>query len=91
LSLLFDHCFFFQTQQQISIENNHSLATFGTLLEKSRAQAFCHCIQKILEEESPKSKIQELINQIDEVFELKPSKQHFSGVSIILEPLKFAA
>lgn len=25
LSLLFGHCFFFQTQQQINIENNHSL------------------------------------------------------------------
>lgn len=91
LSLLFDHCFFFQTQQQISIENNHSLATFGTLLEKNRAQAFCQFIQKLLEEESPKSRIQELVNQIDDVFEIKPSKQHLSGVSIILEPIRLAA
>jgi hypothetical protein len=90
LSLLFDHCFFFETQQQINIENNDSLATFGSLLEKTRAQALCHFIQELLDEESPKPKIQELVNLIDETFELKPSKQHFNGISILLEPIKMA-
>lgn len=88
LSLLFDHCFFFHKQQAFLLENNSSLATFGTLVERTRAEAFCHFIYQILEEDSPKAKLQELVDHLDEVFPLRSSKKHFSGVFIDFEMSK---
>jgi hypothetical protein len=91
LSLLFDHCFFFHEIQINFLKNNNSLATFGTLLEKTRSEAFCHFIRHILEDDSPKEKLQELVDHLDEIFPLRTSKKHFSGISINLDPKKKAA
>jgi len=81
LSLLFDHCFLFHVDQCDLLKQEQSLATFGSLVEKSRAQAFCHFIQKILEEESPKEKLKELVNSLDDLYPLRPSKKHMMGVA----------
>jgi hypothetical protein len=91
LSLLFDHCFFFHKQQALLLENHSSLATFGTLVERTRAEAFCHFIYQILEDDSPKAKLQELVDNLDEVFPLRSSKKHFSGVPIDFEIAKKTA
>jgi DDE superfamily endonuclease len=88
LSLLFDHCFFFHEHQQACIENRSPLATFGSLLEKNRAVAFHHFIDQILKEDSPKEKLKDLMEQLDDVFEIRLSKKHLSNVSIDLEPLR---
>lgn len=79
LSLLFDHCFFFHSEQKVLLENNSSLTTFGTLIEKVRAQALHEFIQTIVEDESPKKRLQEFANNIDFVFQLRKSKKHLSG------------
>lgn len=84
LSLLFDHCFFFHAIQTISLKNECSLATFGTLLERIRSEALCHFIRQILDDESPKAKLQELVDHLEEVFPLRSSKKHFSGTYIDL-------
>jgi hypothetical protein len=91
LSLLFDHCFFFHEKQILFLENQSSLATFGTLLERTRAEAFCHFIEQILEDDSPKAKLQELIDNLEEIIPLRNSKKHFSGVPIDFEPKKNVA
>ena len=90
LSLLFDHCFFFHKEQQSRIENQSPLATFGSLLEKTRGTAFCYLVKKIIEYESPKAKLQELVDQVDDVFELRPSSKHLNGVEINVRHLKIA-
>ena len=91
LSLLFDHCFFFYPQQQLNIEKQVSLATFGSLIEKAKIEAFYHFIEQILEEDSPKEKLKSLMDQIDDIFVLRPSKKHLNGVSIQLEPDRLVA
>ena len=82
LSLLFDHCFFFHEEQLFFLEKNRSLATFGTLLEKTKAQAICEVIHQILEDESPKKRLQEFVDILEDVFPLTPSKKHFSGSEV---------
>jgi hypothetical protein len=91
LSLLFDHCFLFDAEQSSRIDHAHSLATFGTLLEKNRAMALCHFIQEIIEDEEPKEKFKILVDNLDDIFPLRQSKKHLSGISIIMEPLHHAA
>jgi hypothetical protein len=91
LSLLFDHCFLFHTDQSSRIDHAHSLATFGTLLEKSRAMALCHFIQQIIEDNEPKEKLKTLIESLDDIFPLRQSKKHLSGISIKMEPMRHAA
>ncbi len=81
LILLFDHCFLFHVDQCDLLKQEQSLATFGSLVEKSRAQAFCHFIQQILEEESPKEKLKELVNSLDDLYPLRSSKKHMMGVA----------
>jgi len=91
LSLLFDHCFFFHEEQQSCIENRSPLATFGSLLEKTRANTFCRFVEDVIKHESPKSKLQELADQIDDVFELRPSNKHLNGGKIDVKQFKAAA
>jgi hypothetical protein len=86
LSLPFDHCFFFHQVQVLFLKNERSLATFGTLLERARSEAFCHFIRNIFEDISPKAKLQELVDNLESVFPLRTSKKYFSGVAIDLGP-----
>ena len=90
LSLLFDHCFFFHDEQQLRIKNRSPLATFGSLLEQTRAKTFCGFVEKIIKDESPKTKLQKLVDQIDDVFK-RPSSKHLSGVEIDVIHFKAAA
>lgn len=91
LSLLFDHCFLFYPQQQLNIEAKVSLATFGSLVEKAKIEAFYHFIEQLLEEDSPKDKLKNLIDQIGDVFVLRSSKKHLNGTSVPLEPDRLVA
>ena len=91
LSLLFDHCFFFYPQQQLNIEKQVSLATFGSLIEKAKIEAFYHFIEQILEEDSPKEKLKNLIEQVDDIFVLRPSKKHLNGIPVQFEPDRLVA
>jgi len=91
LSLLFDHCFLFHADQLKFLERQQPLATFGSLVEKSRAMAFCHLVQQILEDEAPKVKLQQLVDMIEEVYPLRPSKKHLNDLSQSLESTLNAA
>jgi hypothetical protein len=55
LSLLFDHCFFFHSAQIDFIENKLPLATLGSLVEKSRADAMCQLMREVINSEDPKN------------------------------------
>ena len=91
LSLLFDHCFLFHAEQTFFLENKCSLATFGTLVEKNRVSALLLFIEKILSEKNPKKKLQKLINNLDNIYPLRKSKKHFSGVNMKYMPTKLVA
>ena len=59
LSLLFDHCFLLHPEQSLSIKKQASLATFGSLLERSRMEAFIKFMQHFLEKEHPKKALED--------------------------------
>lgn len=80
LSLLFDHCFFFHSQQKHFIENKLPLATFGSLVERSRFDALCHLLKNILESPDPKQHLNELTSMADQIFGLRVSRKHMSGL-----------
>jgi hypothetical protein len=80
LSLLFDHCFLFHEDQRAFLEHQQPLATFGSLIEKTRVMALCDLIQQILEEESPKIKLQQLVDGLEELYPLRPSKKHMIDI-----------
>lgn len=82
LSLLFDHCFLFHPDQQAFIENKLPLATFGSLVEKSRFDALCAFIQHILESEDPKENLKMLMEYAKEIFVSRPSKKHFNEIPV---------
>ena len=86
LSLLFDHCFLFHYRQQIFIENKLPLATFGSLVEKSRFDALCQFIRNIVQSENPKEYLRHLEEISDEIFPCKPSKKHLNGLNGQMEP-----
>jgi hypothetical protein len=91
LSLLFDHCFFLHEQQQVSIEKRLPLATFGSLLEKTRMEAVLRFVQCAVEtkqkEDISTDAWEQVIKQIREIFEVRPSTKHLSGLNISLEEM----
>lgn len=80
LSLLFDHCFLFHFRQQLFIENKLPLATLGSLVEKSRFDALCQFIKRIVHSDDPKQYLRHLEEVSDEIFPCKNSKKHLSGL-----------
>lgn len=82
LSLLFDHCFLFHATQLISLEYKQPLATFGSLIERSRAEALCLFIHHLIEQESPKEKLQQLIENLDDLYPLRASKKHMIDIKL---------
>lgn len=91
LSLLFDHCFFFHEDQCSSLKHNRPLATFGSLAEKSQVQALCHFVQQLLEDESPKKRLQELVDSLDDLYPLRASKKHMIDVECVVGAFSKAA
>jgi DDE superfamily endonuclease len=92
LSLLFDHCFLFHFRQQLFIENKLPLATLGSLVEKSRFDALCQFIKRIVHSEDPKQYLRHLEEISDDIFPCKPSKKHLNGLNGQMESaLKKAA
>jgi len=73
LSLLFDHCFLFHADQLSLLKHNQPLATFGSLLEKTRAMALCHFIQGILNDPNPKDKLRQFIDNLEDIYPLRSS------------------
>lgn len=76
LSLLFDHCFLFHADQLSSLKHQKPLATFGSVIEKSRAQALCHFILQLMDNPSPKEKLSMLIDLMENAYPLRASKKH---------------
>ena len=91
LSLLFDHCFFFHTQQIHFVANKLPLATLGSLVEKSRFDALCGLLSQIMESENPKQRIGELTCLANDIFKLRRSRKHMSGVFPTFEPSRLMA
>jgi hypothetical protein len=87
LSLLFDHCFLFHPEQILSIEKQASLATFGSLLERSRMEAFIKLVQHILEEKEPQERFDSIVREMSNVFCLRPSEKHLNGIEILWGPI----
>ena len=88
LSLLFDHCFLFHFRQQIFIENKLPLATLGSLVEKSRFDALCEFVKRIVYSEDPKQEIKHLEEIADVIFPYKTSRKHLSGLNGQMESLR---
>lgn len=80
LSLLFDHCFFFHSQQMNFVVNKLPLATLGSLVERSRFDALCELLNHVFESENPKQKIAELTEVAQEIYKIRASRKHMSGV-----------
>lgn len=91
LSLLFDHCFFFHTQQIHFVANKLPLATLGSLVERSRFDALCDLLNHVLESQDPKKSIEELTSSIHEIFKIRASRKHMNGLYPTFESSKLAA
>ena len=79
LSLLFDHCLLLHPEQMARIENKLPAFTVGSLQRKSQMEALLEFIRKLLEDENPADKLNQLATLVDDVFQLIPSGKHMSG------------
>ena len=79
LSLLFDHCILLHPEQTARIENKLPAFTVGSLQRKSQMEALLEFIRKLLEDENPADKLNQLATLVDDVFQLIPSGKHMSG------------
>ena len=79
LSLLFDHCLLLHPEQTARIENKLPAFTVGSLQRKSQMEALLEFIRKLLEDENPADKLNQLVTLVDDVFQLIPSGKHMSG------------
>jgi len=79
LSLLFDHCLLLHPEQTARIENKLPAFTVGSLQRKSQMEALLEFIRKLLEDENPADKLNQLATLVDDVFQLIPSGKHMSG------------
>ena len=79
LSLLFDHCLLLHPEQMARIENKLPACTVGSLQRKSQMEALLEFIRKLLEDENPADKLNQLVTLVDDVFQLIPSGKHMSG------------
>lgn len=90
LSLLFDHCFFFNTHQKTFIENKLPLATLGSLVRKSRFDSFFQVLKETIESDNPKEKLKEIVELSEELYILKSSKKHLNGLEGTMESRRSA-
>ncbi len=91
LSLLFDHCFFFHTQQIHFVANKLPLATLGSLIERSRFDALCDLLHHVLESEDPQQKVKELTSIANEIFKIRSSRKHMNGLCPTFDSCKLVA
>jgi hypothetical protein len=54
-------------------------------------EAFVIFMRHLLEEEQPKERFEAIVKEINDLFVLRPSEKHLSGIEIILEPPKYIA
>ena len=82
LSLLFDSSLFFHEGQIKLIEDKHSACTVGSLLARSRVDAFVLYFKEILCSEDPLSGLAAMEEGIKSIYGLRISKKHMVGVDL---------
>jgi hypothetical protein len=80
LSLLFDHCFLLHPAQLSFIEKRKPLATLGSLISQSQAEALCTFISDVINHEDPLAQWASIEIRIRELFYvIQPSSKHMNG------------
>jgi len=73
------------------VENKFPLAPLGSLVERSRFDALCDFLNHVFDSEDPKKTIEELISLANEIFKIRSSRKHMSGLRPTFESSKIAA
>jgi len=81
LSLLFDHCLLSHPLQAAMIKDNLPLYTVGSLRDRLSIQSLLHVFEHILKQPNPKAALEQLVENIDQVYILRASSKHMSGRS----------
>lgn len=82
LSLLFDCSFFFHEEQTKLIEDKLSAYTVGSLLARSRIEAFVLYFKEILSSDDPLSGLEMIEEAIKSIYGLRISTKHMAGVDL---------
>lgn len=89
LSLLFDYSLFFHPDQLRLIENKLPASTVGSLLRKTRIDAFLQFLGNIISSENPEIELEKIKESISEIYDLMPSKKHMTGNKLVpIRPVK---
>jgi len=79
LSLLFDHCLLSHPTQAARIKDNLPLYTVGSLRDQLSIQSLLQVFEYILKQPQPKKYLEELMENINQVYTLRVSSKHLSG------------
>jgi len=71
------------------IENKLPASTVGSLLRKTRIDAFLQFLGNIISSEDPEIELEKIKESISEIYDLMPSKKHMTGNKLVpIRPVK---
>jgi hypothetical protein len=79
LSLLFDHCLLSHPTQAARIKDNLPLYTVGSLRDQLSIQSLLQVFEYILKQPHPRKYLEQLVENINQVYTLRVSSKHLSG------------
>ncbi len=78
LSLLVDHCLLLHPDQLAQVENKQPAYTVGSLNNRVKVDSLLTLLQELVTAENPAQKLQDLAQQLQELFPLAPSAKHLA-------------
>ena len=88
LSLLVDHCFLFHPIQFNRFQAGQSLVTTGSLRDHIRFESLKQTFQSIIYSDNPKEKLSKLMEEMDQVIQLRDSLKHLNGTEEFIPYLR---
>jgi len=82
LSLLFDHCLLSHPAQTARIKDKLPVYTVGSLRDKLSVQHLLQLFENILAKPDPKQYLEQLVLNVEQLYDLRPSAKHMSGRNI---------
>jgi len=82
LSLLFDHCLLSHPTQAARIKDKLPVYTVGSLRDKLSVQCLLQIFKNILAQPNPREYLQQLVENVDQLYDLRISSKHMSGRKI---------
>ena len=76
LSLLVDHCLLLHPDQTARIENQQPASTVGSLISRVKMDSLITIIRQLVVADEPEKRLQQLTQQLEAQFQLKPSDKH---------------